>query len=54
MAAFINQYYEYGTSTGQNNDSDMYNLCYTKIFKKTTYIRWNIINLSFQYVCRYK
>ena len=34
MAAFINQYYEYGTSKGQNNDSDIYNLCYAKILKK--------------------
>ena len=28
MATLINQYYKYGTSKGQNNDSDMYNLCY--------------------------
>ena len=38
MAAFINQYYEYGTSKGQNNDSDKHNLCYAKILQKTTYI----------------
>ena len=31
MAAFINQYYEHGTSKGQNNDNDMYNLCYIKM-----------------------
>ena len=38
MAAFINKYYEYGTSKGQNDDSDMYNLCYTKILKKVANI----------------
>ena len=38
MAALINQYYEYCTLKGQNNDSDMYNLCYGVMFKKVTYI----------------
>ena len=37
-AALINQYYEYGKSKGQINDSDMYNLCYDVIFKKHVYI----------------
>ena len=38
MAALINQYYEYCTLKGQNNDSDMYNLCNGVMFKKVTYI----------------
>ena len=54
MAAFINQYYEYGTSKGQNNDSDMHNLCCAKILKKVPNIPWNAIHLSLLYICRYK
>ena len=50
MAAFINQYYEYGKSKGQNNDSDMYNQCYAKILKKVTNIPWNAILLSLLYI----
>ena len=37
-AALINQYYEYGKSKGQINDSDMYNLCYDVTIKKVVYI----------------
>ena len=37
-AALINQYYEYGTSKGQMNDTDMHNLCYDMISKKIIYI----------------
>ena len=46
MAAFINKYDEYGTSKGQNNDSNMYNLCYDMIIKNITYILWNVTHLS--------
>ena len=54
MAALINQYYEYGKSKGQNNDSDMYNLWYAVIIKKYVYIPWNIIHLSLLHMCGYK